>query len=162
MTATPPTLKLEAFLPYRLSILAEAVSQSLAGVYRRRYGIAIPEWRVLATLGQFDSMTAKEIGLHSRMHKTKVSRAVATLEERRLVRRHTNSRDMRESFLELTSAGRRIYDELVPEALGFVDRLLAPLSEEERTTLEPLLQRLTERAFELNDRMDERPDGTGS
>ncbi|GGE97641.1 MarR family transcriptional regulator [Stappia taiwanensis] len=161
MTATPPMLKLEAFLPYRLSILAEAVSQSLAGVYRRRYGIAIPEWRVLATLGQFDSMTAKEIGLHSRMHKTKVSRAVATLEERRLVRRHTNNRDMRESFLELTSAGRRIYNELVPEALGFVDRLLAPLSEEERTALEPLLQRLTERAFELNDRMGERPDGGG-
>lgn len=162
MTATPPLLKLEAFLPYRLSILAEAVSQSLAGVYRRRYGIAIPEWRVLATLGQFDSMTAKEIGLHSRMHKTKVSRAVATLEERRLVRRHTNSRDMRESFLELTSAGRRIYDELVPEALGFVDRLLAPLSEEERTALEPLLQRLTERAFELNDRMDEPANGGGN
>ena len=70
MTPPSPPLELETFLPYRLNILAETVSQSLAGVYRRRYGITVPEWRLLATLGQFGTVTAKGVGQHSRMHRS--------------------------------------------------------------------------------------------
>ncbi|WP_435370010.1 hypothetical protein, partial [Acinetobacter baumannii] len=68
-------LELETFLPYRLNVLASIVSQGLSGIYAKRYGIGDPEWRVMATLGQFGAMTAKDIGGHSHMHKTKVSRA---------------------------------------------------------------------------------------
>ncbi len=74
-------LKLEEFLPYRLNVLAAVTSQALASVYEERYGIGIPEWRVLVTLGQFGTMTGKAIGEHTHMHKTKVSRAVASLEK---------------------------------------------------------------------------------
>src|SRR5258708_12014057 len=73
-------LKLEQFLPYRLNVVASLVSQALSRIYADRYSIGVPEWRVLVTLGQFGMMTGKAIGAHSHMHKTKVSRAVAHLE----------------------------------------------------------------------------------
>src|SRR5829696_2066042 len=80
-------LKLEEFLPYRLNVVASLTSQALSRVYAERYGIGIPEWRVLVTLGQFGMMTGKAVGAHSHMHKTKVSRAVAMLEKRKFVSR---------------------------------------------------------------------------
>ena len=97
-------LELEGFLPYRLNLLATEVSQTLARVYGKQFGISIPEWRVLATLGQFGVMTARDIGIHSRMHKTTVSRAVAALEKRQLIARRANRSDMREAFLALSEA----------------------------------------------------------
>jgi DNA-binding MarR family transcriptional regulator len=144
-----PHLELERFLPYRLNVLAEAVSQALAQIYRHRYGIAVPEWRVLATLGQYEQMTAKQVGIHSRMHKTKVSRAVAGLEARGLLARTANADDRREAFLTLTSAGRRAYRDLVPRVLEFVGRLLAELDPAERQILENLMLRLQARAESL-------------
>src|SRR5207253_1517095 len=116
-------LKLEEFLPYRLNVVASLVSQALSRIYADRYGIGVPEWRVLVTLGQFGTMTGKAVGSHSHMHKTKVSRAVALLEKRKLVARKANRADLRESFLSLTPAGRAIYEELTPIALDFAQRL---------------------------------------
>ena len=83
------------------------MSQALSRIYFERYKIGVPEWRVLVTLGQYSLMTAKAIGLHSQMHKTKVSRAVAMLERRKLVTRRANRADLREAFLSLTPAGSR-------------------------------------------------------
>src|ERR1700692_4711714 len=112
-------LKLEEFLPYRLYLVAILVSQALSRIYVDRYGIGVPEWRILVTLGQFESMTAKAIGAHSHMHKTKVSRAASALERRKLIARRENRADRREAFLSLTPAGRTIYEELAPGALEF-------------------------------------------
>jgi len=95
-------LKLEQFLPYRLNVVASLVSQALSRIYADRYGIGVPEWRVLVTLGQYGMMTGKAIGQHSHMHKTKVSRAVALLESRKLVMRRANRADLREAFLALS------------------------------------------------------------
>jgi DNA-binding MarR family transcriptional regulator len=79
-TADPQApLKLDEFLPYRLNVVASLVSLALSRIYVDRYGIGVPEWRILVTLGQFEVMTAKAVGAHSHMHKTKVSRAVSTL-----------------------------------------------------------------------------------
>ena len=91
-------LKLEHFLPYQLNVVSSLVSQALSQVYSRRYAIGVPEWRVVVTLGQHGVMTAKAIGAHTHMHKTKVSRAVALLEKRRLTTRRANRDDMRESL----------------------------------------------------------------
>lgn len=143
------TLELETFLPYRLSVLASVVSQGLATIYARRYGFGIPEWRVMATLGQFGAMTAKEVGGHSRMHKTKVSRAVAALESRSLVARRENRKDRREAFLSLTAEGRSIYDDLVPVALGFADEVTSGLTTEERDAFDHLIAKLTAHATAL-------------
>lgn len=154
MTATPrpraadetPVLTLEGFLPYRLNVLAETVSLALSRLYADRYRIGIAEWRVVATLGQHDAITARDVGGHSRMHKTKVSRAVAALERKGFVARTANPDDMREAFLTLTPAGRAVYAELTPLVRDFADRLLAELAPDERDALERMLSRLSSRA----------------
>src|SRR5438309_6181626 len=139
-------LRLEEFLPYRLNVLASLVSQALSRIYVERYGLGVPEWRVLVTLGQFGVMTGKAIGAHSHMHKTKVSRAVAELEKRKLIGRRANRADMRESFLSLTPAGRTIYEELAPGALDFARRLAEVVAPGDRAAFERAMQRLTERS----------------
>lgn len=117
-------LKLETFLPYRLNRIASAVSLEFRTVYGPHHDLTIPEWRVLATLGQFDEMGARAIGTHSAMHKTKVSRAVRALEIRRWLIRRSSEHDRREEILSLTPAGRRAYDDIVPRAVAFEKRIL--------------------------------------
>jgi DNA-binding MarR family transcriptional regulator len=142
-------LKLEQFLPYQLTVVAALVSQALAQVYTSRYRIGIPEWRVLVTLGQFGVMTGKAIGTHTHMHKTKVSRAVALLEKRRLLARRANPADMRESFISLTTAGRTIYEELAPHALDFARRLTDILTPDDRDAFNRALQQIADRSAKL-------------
>jgi len=143
-------LKLEQFLPYRLNVLATVVSLALSRIYSERYGIGIPEWRVLVTLGQYGTITGKQIGAHSHMHKTKVSRAVALLEKRKMVTRRTNRADMREAFLSLTPAGREIYEDLAPIALDFTRRLSEAIEPADRVMLDRAITRLYERATKLS------------
>jgi DNA-binding MarR family transcriptional regulator len=142
-------LRLEQFLPYQLNVVASLVSQALSRVYARRYGIGVPEWRVLVTLGQYGVMTAKAIGAHTHMHKTKVSRAVALMEKRSLLTRRANRDDMREAFLSLTAAGRSMYEEIAPHALDFTRRLTEILAPGDREAFDRALQRLTERSAQL-------------
>src|SRR5271167_2531513 len=142
-------LKLEQFLPYQLNVVASLVSLALSRVYARRYRIGVPEWRVLVTLGQYGVMTGKAIGAHSHMHKTKVSRAVALLEKRKLLIRRANRADMRESFLSLTAPGRTMYEELAPHALDFARRLTEILTPADRDAFDRALKQLTDRSAEL-------------
>lgn len=150
---TPPILDLEAFLPYRLNLLNETVSRSLSRIYAERHGFGVPEWRVLVTLGQYREMTAKEIGAHSQMHKTKVSRAAAALEDKGLLARAPAERDRRAALLSLTPRGRGIYESLVPTALAFSRALEADLSDGDRAALDRLLRGLKARAEEVSDDM---------
>jgi len=131
-------LALEHFLPYRLNRLSSAVSQQFRAVYGAHHDLTVPEWRVLATLAQFGTMTAKAIGKHSSMHKTKVSRAVRALEERRWLVRRESEQDRREESLSLTAAGLKAYGEIVPRALAFEAGILAALG----SHAEPLLEAL--------------------
>ncbi len=148
-TGDAAPLKLEHFLPYQLNVVASLVSLALSRVYARRYGIGVPEWRVLVTLGQYGVMTGKAIGAHTHMHKTKVSRAVAQMEKRRLLVRRTNRADMRESFLSLTATGRTMYEEVAPHALDFTQRLTEILSPSDREAFNRALTQLTERSAAL-------------
>jgi DNA-binding MarR family transcriptional regulator len=104
---------------------------------------------VLVTLGQYGVMTGKAIGSHTHMHKTKVSRAVALLEKRRLLVRRANRADMRESFLSLTASGRAIYEELAPHALDFARKLTEILAPADREAFDRALKQLTERSAHL-------------
>lgn len=127
-----PTLELGSFVPFRLNRLASEVSEHLAGIYRERFGLDIPEWRVMATVGPTTAgCTAQYIASSTRMHKTRVSRAIAHLEERGLMTRVTRSDDRREMELRLTRAGRRMYSELVPLALERESILLASLTRDQ-------------------------------
>ncbi len=142
-------LKLEQFLPYQLNVVASLTSQALSRVYARRYGIGVPEWRVLVTLGQYGVMTGKAVGAHTHMHKTKVSRAVALLEKRKLLVRRANRADMREAFLSLTAAGRAMYEQLAPHALDFARRLTEILAPADREAFNRALTQLTARSAQL-------------
>ncbi len=145
----PVQLLLEDFLPYRLNVAAAKVSEGLARVYSSRFGLDIPGWRVIATLGQFGRATAKAIGEHSQMHKTKVSRALMQLQARGLVERSPNPQDKRETFIALTPAGIAVYGEIVPLALAYQTDLLAALDEPQRRQLDMIIDRLTEEALKL-------------
>jgi DNA-binding MarR family transcriptional regulator len=143
-------LKLEEFLPYRLNVVASLVSQALSRIYVDRYGIGVPEWRILVTLGQFEVMTGKAIGAHSHMHKTKVSRAVRVLERRKLIVRRENRADRREALLSLTPAGRVIYRDLAPGALEFAKHLFETIDPTDRAAFERAVDRLTEQSRTLS------------
>jgi DNA-binding MarR family transcriptional regulator len=147
-SAEAALIKLEDFLPHRLNVLSSLVSQALTRVYAR-YGIGIPEWRVLVTLGEMGSMTGKAVGAHTHMHKTKVSRAVAQLEQRKLVARRANKEDLREAFLSLTPAGRAVYEELAPHARDFTDRLAEVVAPTDRAAFDRAVKQLTKRSAEL-------------
>jgi DNA-binding MarR family transcriptional regulator len=142
-------LRLEEFLPHRLNVCASLVSAALSRIYSERYQIGVPEWRVLVTLGEYGMMTAKAVGVHSHMHKTKVSRAVALLERRKLVTRKTNRDDLREAFLSLAPAGREIYSELAPIALDFVHQLMDSLDTDDCAALDRALKKLIDRSAQL-------------
>ncbi len=121
------TLKLKHFLPYRLNVVTQAVSQGLARLYSEEFGISVPEWRILAALGElgaehgedWNGMTARDLCLHGRMGKVMVSRAVAALLRRRIIARRANKSDRREAFLRLTIKGENIYEAIVPRAQAF-------------------------------------------
>ncbi len=142
---TRPRLRLDAFLPYRLNVAAQRVAEGLAHVYSERFGITIPEWRVMAVLGERNEVTAKDIGLLSRMHKAKVSRAVGSLEEHGLLVRRANETDRREAFLMLTPRGRAIYEGLIPLALGFQHSLVEGLAAEDLAAIDRVLRHIMTR-----------------
>ncbi len=144
-----PALVLEGFLPYRLNVVAAVVSNALAGLYEERFGLTIPAWRVIATLGQYETRTARDIAAHGVMHKSTVSRAVSGLEARRLILRQANREDRREELLELTPAGRGIYEALAPEALAFERRLTSVLTPAEQASLASLIDKLERNARTL-------------
>jgi DNA-binding MarR family transcriptional regulator len=141
-------IDLERFVPFRLNRLAAEVSRALARVYGERFGIDIPEWRIIATLGDRGRARAQDVALSTRMHKSMVSRAVARLMELGWVARTAGAKDRREAPLALTAAGCAVYEQLVPIVLDYQDRLLGSLTEGERRMLERLLDKL-ERQLDL-------------
>ena len=105
--------------------------------------------KMLVALGENGVMTGKGVGAHTHMHKTKVSRAVAHLEERKFIARRANRADLRESFLSLTPAGRAVYEELAPSALAFMDRLAEVVAPADRPAFDRAVKQLTKRSSEL-------------
>jgi DNA-binding MarR family transcriptional regulator len=139
-------LILENFLPYRLSILSSTVSSTIAGTYDQRFGLTIPQWRVIAVLGRFPGLSAAEVAEQTMMDKVAVSRAVSKLLKSGRIDRQFADADRRRSILNLTDAGRQVLDEIAPLALKFEEDLLHGLTEEEIHTLNVLTEHLLARA----------------
>ena len=135
---------LEAFLPYRLACTAEAVSLEFYRLYRDRYAMTRPEWRVMAHLGRGQALTARDICERAQMHKTKVSRAAASLERRLWLRRRDDASDRRFEWLTLTAPGRRAYDDLCAEGLRLEARLRRRLGRDGAAQLIELLEKLND------------------
>ncbi|PZQ21604.1 MAG: MarR family transcriptional regulator [Sphingopyxis macrogoltabida] len=137
------TLNLDNFLPYRLSIASNALSSRIAAEYENRFGLKIPEWRLMAMLGEGRPMTQRELVAATRMDKVTVNRAAKALAERQLIARQAHEADGRSHHLELTDTGRELYDAIVPAALASEARLEAKISTAERAALMAILAKLT-------------------
>ncbi|MDJ0949703.1 MAG: MarR family winged helix-turn-helix transcriptional regulator [Alphaproteobacteria bacterium] len=142
-------IALDAFLPYRLSVLANTVSRAMARLYAERFDLTIPEWRVMAVLGAYAPLSASQVVARTAMDKVQVSRAVARLLETGRLDRQRDPADGRRSLLRLSGAGRQVYRQIVPLAQAVEARLLAPLDAAERAQLDRLLEKLQARAAEL-------------
>lgn len=146
---TDSQLVLEQFLPYRLSILSNTVSNTIAREYRELFGLSIPDWRVMAVLGRFGPLSAGGVCERTAMDKVTVSRAVSQLIEQKLIKRETDPTDRRRSILKLTARGARTHRKIVPIARGRETELAAALTEKERRSLDTLLAKLQQRANEI-------------
>jgi len=136
-------LDLFRFVPFRLNRLSAEVSNALSDEYQVRYGLDIPEWRVLATLGfRSDACSAQYISDCTRTHKSTISRAVTALMERQVVERVENAEDRREFRLRLTRKGRALYEELIPRLLRREQEILSCLSAQERRDFAALLGKI--------------------
>jgi DNA-binding MarR family transcriptional regulator len=145
MSAQQP--RLADFLPYLLSISSNAVSDRIADEYRARFGLKIPEWRVMAMLGDSGPQTQRDLVVSTRMDKVAVNRACRVLEDRGLAIRSPNARDGRSHHLELTEAGRAVHAEIMPLALEMERHLFSSLSGEELRQFKALLARVFEQAI---------------
>jgi DNA-binding MarR family transcriptional regulator len=142
-------LDLFRFVPFRLNRLAAEVSNALSGEYLVRYGLDIPGWRVLATLGfRNEACSAQYISDCTRTHKSTISRAVTVLLERQVIERVENVEDRREFRLRLTRKGRALYEELIPRLLCKEQEILSCLSAQERKQFAALLGKI-EKSLEL-------------
>jgi DNA-binding MarR family transcriptional regulator len=146
----PGTIDLDRFLPYRLSVLTNLVSGTIADAYQRRFGLSIPEWRVLAVLARYPGLSAAEVAERTRMDAVAVSRAVARLLAAGRLRRAVSRDDRRRSVLSVSAAGAAVYRAVAPLALGYERELLASLDAPERAALDRALDVLTARAQALS------------
>jgi DNA-binding MarR family transcriptional regulator len=136
-------LDLFRFVPFRLNRLAAEVSAALSSEYQERYGLDIPEWRVLATLGfRDDPCSAQYIAHCTRTHKSTISRAVTTLMTRQLVERVENADDRREFRLRMTRKGKALYEELIPRLKRKEQAILSCLSAQERRDFAHMLGKI--------------------
>lgn len=135
-------LILEDFLPYRLAILSHSVSNSIATVYDKRFGLSIPEWRVIAIVGRFPGLSAVEVAERTVMDKVAVSRAVTKLIKSGRIDRQFADADRRRSILNLSEQGRKVHDEIAPLALQMEKDLLEGLTEEEIEVLDKVIDKL--------------------
>jgi DNA-binding MarR family transcriptional regulator len=137
------TLDLFKFAPFRLNRLAAEVSAALSSEYRERYGLDIPEWRVLATLGFRDEACSAQYIAHcTRTHKSTISRAVTALMKRQLVERVENEDDRREFQLRMTRKGKALYQQLIPRLKRREREILSCLSARERQQFAHLLGKI--------------------
>jgi len=139
-------LILEDFLPYRLAILSHTVSSLIARVYDKRFGLTIPEWRVIAIVGRFPGLSAVEVAERTMLDKVAVSRAVTKLIKAGRIDREFADADRRRSILTLSEDGRKVHNEVAPLALEMEQDLLHGLNDEQISILNTVIERLLARA----------------
>ncbi|MDB2408020.1 MarR family transcriptional regulator [Jannaschia sp.] len=133
---------LRNFMPYLLNQAADATSREFETLYKSRYGMLRTEWRVLFHLGRYGAMSAKTICNRARLHKTKVSRAVQALDDKRYLTRAQHPSDRRREILTLTRAGDTVYANLSAEAQRFDAAMMAEFSDAESAQIRQFLSRL--------------------
>lgn len=136
------TLDLKQFLPYRLSVLEQQISQSIARHYIEQFGLSRMEWRVLSSLAMFSGITATEICQFTHLEKMQVSRAINGLVDKKLVEQKKNHQDKRSVQLFLTNKGFDIYFQIVPSVKQEEQRIFSVFNDLEREQFMQLIHKL--------------------
>lgn len=158
-----PALTLDSFVPFRLSVASNAVSEAVARVYRALFNLSITEWRLVAVLAETSGLSQQAIGARTRMDKVSVSRAAIALARRGLISRSGDPADGRAYLLRLTEDGRTLYAAVAPKARAIERQLFAGFGDAELAALTAMLRRVEGAALALlDDRADQPPSaGTG-
>lgn len=141
--------RLTDFMPYRMAITSNAVSGLIAGEYRSEFGLKIPEWRIMAVLGDAGALTQRDLVRATLMDKVAVNRACKVLEERGLVQRSPNEQDGRSHHLELTTSGRELHGRIWPQAFEMYQKIFSAISPREQEKLRAILEKLLKAARTL-------------
>ncbi|MFC3443442.1 MarR family winged helix-turn-helix transcriptional regulator [Sphingobium rhizovicinum] len=144
----PTLLRLDAFIPYRLSYTSNLVSHSIAERYEALFGISIPEWRVIAWVAETDGITQQEICSRTRMDKVSISRAAMSLVHRGLLERKPNVEDKRSHLLILSQAGEELYAAIAPKAIELEQRIFSRFTPEEMENFRSMLRRIDQYILE--------------
>ena len=145
------SVQLNQFVPYRMVHLASNISLALSKIYKQKFDITIPEWRVLAQLAQQNKLYAKDIGDLTSMDKSKVSRAVKTLESKDYLIRQTDKQDNRAAYLSLSVQGHSLYQKIAPKALQWEKQLMSVLEASEHRNLMKVLDKLDKQVLLMDD-----------
>lgn len=146
--------RLSDFMPYRMAITSNVVSGLISGEYRSEFGLKIPEWRIMAVLGDAGSLTQRDLVRATLMDKVAVNRACKVLEDRGFVQRSPNEMDGRSHHLELTVDGRELHGKIWPQAVEMYDRIFSAITPREQEKLRAILDKLLKaaRALEGDDK----------
>lgn len=139
---TKTQLRLDDFIPYRLSFTSNLVSDAISSAYEALFGLKIPEWRLIAVIAEDSGLTQQEIGVRTRMEKITVSRAAIALADRGLIERAPSAADRRARSLVLTPLGRKLYAEVAPKALELEAQIFGGFEAEELTRFVDMLRRI--------------------
>lgn len=157
IAVNPTEFRLEDYVPYRLSLLSNTVSQGIAHRYQRDHDISVTEWRVIVVLGRFPGSTASEVVERTAMDKVSVSRAVRNLKDKGFLQRRTDRNDRRRLRLFLTRGrGKSVLESIVPHAAAYEIELLGTLNDGDRAELDRLLEKLQDSAEALRNRLTSR------
>lgn len=148
----PAALKLENFLPYRVSVLSNTISGIIADTYRDKFKLSVTEWRIMAVLGEYPGYSADEVSNMIHTEKSIISRSLKKLLQRRFVKRQVNADDRRRQDLTLTKLGQDVYRQIVPVSLDYEKALLTCFTKTEQKQFNQLVERLFDHALELGSR----------
>jgi DNA-binding MarR family transcriptional regulator len=148
----PIQLKLKKFLPYRLSVLSNLISHSISEKYEQKFSLTTAEWRTLAILGEETDLSAAEVVERTAMDKVAISRAVNNLLSQGRLERHFSPEDRRRSVLALSTAGRKVYEQIAPLALSSESEIMQNLTDEEQQFLDSVLDKLNNIYFKLHNK----------
>ncbi len=139
-------LRLERYLPYRLSILSNRISALISEIYSDKFALSITEWRIMAVLGEYPDVSADEVSLKTQIEKSILSRAINKLVQRKLLQREFDPLDRRRSMLRLTATGLSVYDEVVPVSYDYEKALVSCFTDAEREQFSEFIDRLYQHA----------------
>lgn len=145
------SLRLDAFIPYRLSVTSNLVSETIASAYQALFGLSIPEWRLIAVIAEDEGTTQQQVGRRTRMDKVTVSRATIGLVDRGLVERRPHASDRRSQSLHLSAAGRDLYAQVAPKALELERRIFASFDPTEVAAFSEMLTRVQDATLKVRE-----------